>query len=80
VFKRWLAQVENELGRKRKCLKSDNEGEYYDSRFEEFCMSWEIYRVKIFSKNPHQNGETECMNKTILEHIRSMRIHVGLPK
>ena len=28
VFKKWLAQVENEIGLKLKCLKSDNGGEY----------------------------------------------------
>ena len=39
VFKKWLAQVENESGRKLKCLKSDNKGEYCDGRFEEFCAS-----------------------------------------
>jgi len=42
VFKKWLAQVENESGRKLKCLKFDNEGEYHDGKFEEFCISREI--------------------------------------
>ena len=39
VFKKWLAQVENESGQKLKCLKFDYIGEYYDSRFEEFYAS-----------------------------------------
>ena len=42
VFKKWLAQVENESGRKLKCLKSDNRGEYYDGRFKKFYASREI--------------------------------------
>ena len=33
VFKRWLAQGENEFGQKLKFLKSDNECEYSDGRF-----------------------------------------------
>lgn len=26
------------------------------------------------------NGVVECMNKTITEHVWSMRLHAGLPK
>jgi len=80
VFKKWLAQVENESGQKLKCLKSDNGGEYYDGRFEELCASRGIRNVKTVPKNPHQNGVAECMNRTILERARSMQIHAGLPK
>ena len=80
VFKKWLAQVENESGQKLKCLKSDNRGEYYDVKFEEFYASRGIYRVKTVPENPHQNGVVECINKTIMERARSMRIHSGLPK
>jgi len=31
MFKKWLAQDENETGRKINCLKSDNRGEYCDA-------------------------------------------------
>jgi len=65
VFKKWLAQVENEVDRKLKCLKFDNGGEYYDDRFKEFCASRGIRRVKV-PENHHLNGVTEHMNKTIL--------------
>ena len=80
VFKKWLAQVENEIGLKLKCLKSDNEGEYCDSIFEEFCANRRIKRVKSVLGNPHQNGVVERINMTILKHARNMRIHAGLPK
>jgi len=56
VFKKWLAQVVNETGRKLKCLKSDNGGKYCDGWFEEFCASQKIYRVEMILENPHQNG------------------------
>ena len=52
VFKKWLAKVENESGRKLKCLKSDNGGEYYDGRFKEFCTSREIRRSEYDSQKP----------------------------
>ena len=67
VFKKWLAQVENETGQKLKYLKSNNEGEHCDGRFEEFCASRRICRVKTVFKNPHQNEVVERMNMTILE-------------
>jgi len=56
VLKKWLAQVKNGTGLKLKCLKPDNKGEYFDSRFEEFCVNRGIKRVKMISGNPHQNG------------------------
>jgi len=75
-----VAQVENEIGLKFKCLKSNNEGEYYGSRFDEFYANQGIKRVKTISKNHHQNGMGECKSMTILERARSMWIHAGLPK
>jgi len=36
--------------------------------------------VKTVLGNPHQSRVAECMNMTILERARSMRIHGGLPK
>ena len=50
VFKKWLAQVENESGRKLKCLKSDNGSEYCDGTFEEFRAIRRIRRVKTVQK------------------------------
>ena len=35
---------------------------------------------KTILGTPQQNGVAECMNKTLNEHARSMRLHVGLPK
>jgi len=39
IFKKWLAQVENESSRKLEYLKSDNGGEYCDDIFEWFYAS-----------------------------------------
>ncbi|KAH9304980.1 hypothetical protein KI387_009384, partial [Taxus chinensis] len=30
-------------------------------------------------RTPQQNGVSERMNRTIMEHARSMRLHAGLP-
>ena len=35
---------------------------------------------KIILGTPQQNCVAECMNRTLNEHARSMRLHVGLSK
>ena len=35
---------------------------------------------KTIPRTPQQNGVAECMNKTLNECARSMRLHAGLPK
>ena len=35
--------------------------------------------MKTVPGTPQENGVSERMNKTIMEHTRSMRLHAGLP-
>ena len=35
--------------------------------------------TKTIPQTPQENGVSERMNRTIMEHARSMRLHVGLP-
>ena len=35
---------------------------------------------KTIPGTPQQNGVVECMNRTLNERARSMRLHAGLPK
>ena len=35
---------------------------------------------KTIPRTPQQNGVAECINKTLNERARSMRLHAGLPK
>ena len=72
--------VETKIGLKVKCLRSDNGGEYIDGGFSEYCAAHEIRMVKTIPGTPQQNGVAECMNKTLNECARSMRLHAGLPK
>ena len=72
--------VEIETYLKVKCLRSDNEGEYIDGRFSEYCAAQGIRMEKTSCGTPQQNGVAERMNRTINERARSMRLHVGLPK
>ena len=70
--------VENEIGRKLKCLKSNNGGEYCNKEFEDYCSTNGICRQKIVTRTPQENGVVGRMNRTIIECARSMRLHVGL--
>ena len=72
--------VETETSLKVKYLRSDNGGEYIDGGFSEYCAAQGIRMEKTIPRTPQQNGVADCMNRTLNEHARSMRLHVGLPK
>ena len=72
--------VETETGLKVKCLRSDNGGEYIDGGFSEYCAAQGIRMEKTIPGTPQQNGVAKCMNRTLNERARSMRLHAGLPK
>ena len=67
TFTKWKALVENETGKRLKCLKSNNGGEYCNKYFENYCSYHGICRVKIVLGTPQENGVSERMNKTIME-------------
>jgi len=58
-------------------LKSDNGGEYCDSRFEEFYAN-QIKRVKTVSENSHQNrgdqAHEEDYSRACQEHANTRSI------
>ena len=72
--------VETKTYLKVKYLRSNNGGEYIDSRFNEYCAAHEIRMEKTIPRTPQQNGVAECMNRTFNKRARSMRLHVELPK
>jgi hypothetical protein len=71
--------VENETGKRLKCLRSDNGGEYSNKKFDDYFSFHGIRREKTVLGTPQENGVLERMNMTIMEHARSMRLHAGLP-
>ena len=72
--------VEIETCLKVKCLRSDNGREYIGGGFSEYCVAQGIRMEKTIPRTPQQNGVAERMNRTLNEHVRSMRLHAGLPK
>lgn len=68
AFKEFQARVERETGRKLKCVRSDNGGEYRGP-FESYCKKEGIKLEKTVPKTPQLNGIAERMNRTIEERI-----------
>jgi transposase InsO family protein len=79
TFKKWKDLVENETGKKLKCLRSDNGGEYFSKDFDDYYSYHQIHREKTVPRTPQENGVSERMNRTIMEHARSMRLHACFP-
>ena len=52
TFKKWKYLVEIEIGKKLKCLRSDNGGEYYNKEFDRYCSEHGIRREKTVPRTP----------------------------
>jgi hypothetical protein len=79
-FKLWKAEVENQTGKKVKCLRTDNVTEYTNDEFKDFCEQHGIKRHFTVRKTPQQNGVAERMNRSIAERVRCFKLNVVLAK
>jgi len=71
-FKEFKILVENQTGRKIKCLRMDNGGEFCSIDFERYCKDHGIKRHKTTTYTPHQIEVFERLNRTLMERVRSM--------
>jgi len=79
VFQRYVTLVETQTGKRLKCLRSDNGGEYVSKAFQDFCDAKGIKRELSAPYNPQHNCVAERMNRTIQEKVRCMLSNAGLP-
>ncbi|CAH9144261.1 unnamed protein product [Cuscuta epithymum] len=79
-FKLFHAMVERETGKKLKCLRSDNGGEYTSREFSAYCAAYGIRHEKTVPRTPQHNGVAERINRTIMEKVRYMLSMAKLPK
>jgi hypothetical protein len=79
TFNKWKALVENETRKRLKCLISNNGGEYCSKDIDYYYSYHGICREKTIPGTPQESNVPERMNRTIMEHARSMRLHVGFP-
>jgi len=56
--------VENEIGKRLKCLRSDNGGggEYCNKEFDMYCSENGIHREKTVPGTPQENGVSKGMS------------------
>lgn len=78
MFKMYKARVENEIGKKLKCLKSDRGGEFTSNKFNEYCDEHGIKRQLTAPRKPQQNGIGERRNRSIVECARTLLIRKEL--
>ncbi|GJS65663.1 putative RNA-directed DNA polymerase [Tanacetum coccineum] len=80
MFKTFKAEVENQLDRKIKVVRSDRGCEYYGRHtdvgqaprsFFDFCKDHGIINQYTMSGTPQQNGVAERRNRTLMDMVRS---------
>jgi len=82
VFKQlqeFKALVENQTGKKIRCFRPDNGGEYISNAFDDFCAREGIQREMIVAYNPQQNEVPERKNIFIIGTARAMIHDQSLP-
>lgn len=89
VFKNFKAEVENQLSKRIKCVRSDRGGEYYGrydgsgeqrpGPFAQFLEECGIVPQYTMPGSPSMNGVAERRNRTLKDMVRSMISHSTLP-
>ncbi|KAF5804990.1 putative RNA-directed DNA polymerase [Helianthus annuus] len=78
-FKEFQNEVENQLNRKIKMLRSDRGGEYLSLEFLDHLKEHGIVSQPTPPGTPQLNGVCERRNRTLLNMIRSMMCRINLP-
>ena len=71
-FKTYKAEVQNQLERKIKWLRSDHSGEYFSSEFSVFCVEYGIIHERTPPYSPQSNVIVERKNHTLTELVNAM--------
>ena len=78
-FKVYKTEVENQLERKIKILRSDRGGEYTSLDMSNFCEMHGIIHEVTPPYAPQSNGIAERKNRTLLDMVNAMLVSSGLP-
>jgi len=70
--------VKNQTAQKVKVLRSDNGGEYTSKEFKNYLTSKGIEHYLSIPRQPEQSGVAERMNRTLIEHARSIKLQAGM--
>ena len=80
MFLTYKAEVENQLNKNIKILKSDRGGEYESNKFSELCAKFDIIHQTTTLYTPQQNGIAERKNRTLKEMVNSMLVSFEAPQ
>nr|GEV85410.1 retrotransposon protein, putative, Ty1-copia subclass [Tanacetum cinerariifolium] len=80
TFKVFKKEVENQLGKTIKSLRSNRGGEYMSQELLDHLKGHEIIAHRTPPYTPQHNGVSERRNKTLLDMVRSMMSQTTLPK
>src|SRR5664279_2153084 len=78
-FKEFHNEVDNQLSKKIKFLRSDRGGEYMSQEFDSHLKSCGIVPQLTPPGTPQRNGVSERRNRTLLDMVRSMMSQTDLP-
>ncbi|KAG8481016.1 hypothetical protein CXB51_025737 [Gossypium anomalum] len=78
-FKEFKNEVQNQLGKTIKTLRSDRGGEYLSLEFDDLLKECGIVSQLTPPGTPQWNGVSERRNRTLLDMVRSMMSHADLP-
>ena len=79
-FKVYKAEVENQLDKRIKRLRSDRGGEYFSNEFSQFCVDNGVIHERTPPYSPQSNGVVERKNRTITDLVNAMLDTTGLSK
>ena len=79
TFKKWKYLAENEIGKRLKCIRSNNGGEYCSKEFDNYSLYNGILKENTVPGTPQENGMLERLNRMIMERVRCTRLHAGFP-
>nr|GFB05350.1 hypothetical protein [Tanacetum cinerariifolium] len=80
TFKVFQKEVENQLGKTIKSLRSDRGGKYMSQEFFDHLKDHGIITHRTPPYTPQHNGVFERRNRTLLDMVRSMMSQTTLPK
>ena len=79
MFKHFKNEVENQLDRKIKVIRSDK-GSEYEAPFGDFCSQHGIIHQTTAPYSPQKNRVVECKNRTLKEMMNVLLLISGLPQ
>ncbi|GKE62272.1 putative ribonuclease H-like domain-containing protein [Tanacetum coccineum] len=79
ILMNFIKEIENQVDKKVKVIRSDNEIEFKNKVLDEFCREKGIKREYSVARTLQQNGVAEKRNRTLIEAARTMLADSKLP-